>query len=70
MARTIFNCIDGHTCGNPVRLITSGLPELKGRDMNEKRLHFMRDYDWIRTGLMFDAPGARHDERQHDLPAP
>ena len=59
MARTIFECIDGHTCGNPVRLITSGLPELQGRDMNEKRLHFMREYDWIRTGLMFEPRG--HD---------
>ncbi len=59
MARTIFDCIDGHTCGNPVRLITSGLPALQGRDMNEKRLHFMREYDWIRTGLMFEPRG--HD---------
>jgi len=27
--------------------------------MNEKRLHFMREYDWIRTGLMFEPRG--HD---------
>ncbi len=59
MARTIFKCIDGHTCGNPVRLITSGGPELHGDTMNEKRLHFMKDYDWIRQGLMYEPRG--HD---------
>lgn len=59
MARSIFKCIDGHTCGNPVRVITSGAPELIGKNMNEKRLHFMREYDWIRQGLMYEPRG--HD---------
>ena len=59
MSRSIFECIDGHTCGNPVRLIKSGAPELKGDSMNEKRLHFMKEYDWIRKGLMFEPRG--HD---------
>ena len=35
----VFECIDGHTCGNPVRVVASGGPELKGADMSEKRLH-------------------------------
>lgn len=30
-----------------------------GKDMNEKRLHFMRQYDWIRRGLMYEPRG--HD---------
>lgn len=55
----IFECIDAHTCGNPVRLVKSGGPALEGRDMNEKRLHFMEQYDWIRRGLMFEPRG--HD---------
>ncbi len=59
MARNIFKCIDGHTCGNPVRVITSGAPELVGKNMNEKRLHFIREYDWIRQGLMYEPRG--HD---------
>ena len=54
-----FDCIDAHTCGNPVRLVKSGAPELEGADIAEKRLHFMREYDWIRTGLMFEPRG--HD---------
>lgn len=55
----IFDCIDAHTCGNPVRLVKKGGPELKGANMSEKRQHFLREYDWIRTGLMFEPRG--HD---------
>lgn len=54
-----FNCIDAHTCGNPVRLVKEGGPVLEGKNMSEKRQHFLRDYDWIRTGLMFEPRG--HD---------
>ena len=54
-----FKCIDAHTCGNPVRVITTGHPNLKGVDMSEKRLHFLKEFDWIRTGLMFEPRG--HD---------
>jgi 4-hydroxyproline epimerase len=54
-----FHCIDAHTCGNPVRLVKRGGPALDGNTMSEKRQHFLRDYDWIRTGLMFEPRG--HD---------
>lgn len=55
-----FFCIDAHTCGNPVRVVTGGaIPQLEGATMSEKRLHFLRDYDWIRKGLMFEPRG--HD---------
>ncbi len=54
-----FECIDAHTCGNPVRLIKTGLPILEGANMSEKRQHFMKNYDWIRKGLMFEPRG--HD---------
>lgn len=55
-----FPCIDGHTCGNPVRLVTAGAPVLKGASMLEKRAHFLEEHDWIRTGLMFEPRG--HDQ--------
>jgi len=55
----VFQCIDAHTCGNPVRLVREGGPELLGSSMREKRQHFLRSYDWIRTGLMFEPRG--HD---------
>ena len=57
--RYIFHCIDAHTCGNPVRLVKEGGPKLEGKNMSEKRQHFLREYDWIRTGLMFEPRG--HD---------
>jgi 4-hydroxyproline epimerase len=59
MARHIFSCIDGHTCGNPVRLVMGGGPDLKGATMMEKRAHFLAEFDWIRKGLMFEPRG--HD---------
>lgn len=55
-----FFCIDAHTCGNPVRVVTGGsIPHLVGANMSEKRQHFLRDYDWIRKSLMFEPRG--HD---------
>jgi len=54
-----FKCIDAHTCGNPVRLVVEGGPKLKGSSMSEKRQHFLKEYDWIRKGLMFEPRG--HD---------
>jgi 4-hydroxyproline epimerase len=54
-----FSCIDAHTCGNPVRLVKAGGPILVGATMSEKRQHFLKEYDWIRKGLMFEPRG--HD---------
>lgn len=59
MAAKRFFCIDAHTCGNPVRLVAGGGPFLEGRTMMEKRLHFLKEFDWIRKGLMFEPRG--HD---------
>ena len=59
MAKKTFFCIDAHTCGNPVRLVAGGGPVLEGSNMSEKRNHFLREYDWIRKGLMFEPRG--HD---------
>ena len=59
MSRSIFKCIDAHTCGNPVRLIVEGAPVLKGTNMSEKRQFFLNNFDWIRKGLMFEPRG--HD---------
>jgi len=59
MSRHTFTCIDGHTCGNPVRLVAGGGPRLNGATMMERRAHFLAEYDWIRTGLMFEPRG--HD---------
>jgi 4-hydroxyproline epimerase len=54
-----FSCIDGHTCGNPVRLVIAGGPLLNGATMSEKRQDFIARFDWIRRSLMFEPRG--HD---------
>lgn len=59
LAGHVFDCIDAHTCGNPVRLVVSGGPALEGKNMSEKRQHFLAEFDWIRKGLMFEPRG--HD---------
>ncbi len=59
MARKTFFCVDAHTCGNPVRVVAGGGPNLVGENMSEKRQHFLREFDWIRKGLMFEPRG--HD---------
>ncbi len=59
LARFTFTCIDAHTCGNPVRLVKEGGPKLMGNNMSEKRQHFLKEFDWIRRGLMFEPRG--HD---------
>lgn len=59
MASHTFFCVDGHTCGNPVRLVAGGAPPLQGTTMLEKRAHFLAEFDWIRRGLMFEPRG--HD---------
>lgn len=59
MGQTTFSCFDGHTCGNPVRLVASGGPRLEGATMSARRQHFLNEFDWVRRGLMFEPRG--HD---------
>ncbi|MGV2497442.1 4-hydroxyproline epimerase [Pelagerythrobacter aerophilus] len=57
--RHVFFCVDGHTAGNPVRLVAGGAPPLLGATMAERRTDFQQRYDWIRTSLCFEPRG--HD---------
>ena len=57
--KSVFFCIDGHTAGNPVRLVAGGAPLLTGTSMSERRQDFLARFDWIRLGLMFEPRG--HD---------
>jgi len=57
--RHSFFCIDGHTAGNPVRLVAGGAPLLRGATMLDRRQDFIERFDWIRTGLCFEPRG--HD---------
>jgi len=59
LAKHTYFCIDAHTAGNPVRVVSGGGPSLQGATMSERREHFLAEFDWIRTGLMFEPRG--HD---------
>jgi 4-hydroxyproline epimerase len=59
MVNKTFWCVDAHTCGNPVRVVTGGGPVLPDVSMKERRQIFLKDWDWVRRGLMFEPRG--HD---------
>ncbi|NER12793.1 proline racemase [Leptobacterium flavescens] len=49
--------IDMHTGGEPLRVIISGFPELKGNSVLEYRRYCKDNYDHLRTALMFEPRG-------------
>ena len=49
--------IDMHTGGEPLRVIVSGFPELKGNSVLECRRYCKEHYDHLRTALMFEPRG-------------
>ncbi len=49
--------IDAHTAGEPFRVITSGLPELPGDTILERRRHMRENLDDLRTSLMWEPRG-------------
>ena len=55
--RTAITTIDMHTGGEPLRVITGGLPPIEGNAVLEKRRYFREHYDHLRTGLMFEPRG-------------
>jgi len=59
VSRNTFFCIDAHTCGNPVRVVAGGAPQLRGDTMADYRQDFMARFDWVRRALMFEPRG--HD---------
>ena len=49
--------IDAHTGGEPLRIIISGFPYLKGTTLLEKRTSAKNDFDQIRKALMWEPRG-------------
>ncbi len=54
---SIINTIDLHTAGEPLRVITAGLPGIPGDSILKKRSYFKEHFDHIRTGLMWEPRG-------------
>jgi trans-L-3-hydroxyproline dehydratase len=46
-----------HPGGEPLRVITAGLPRIEGRTVLEKRRYFREHYDHLRRGLMWEPRG-------------
>jgi len=56
LARHILYVVDTHTAGEPTRIILSGV-NVKGKDIIEKREHFKKHYDWVRTAILQEPRG-------------
>jgi trans-L-3-hydroxyproline dehydratase len=56
---TVITTVDAHAGGEPLRIITGGLPELKGATMLERRRYMQQHYDHIRRALMWEPRGHR-----------
>ena len=54
---TVITTIDAHTAGEPLRVITGGLPPLPGATILEKRRYFREHLDHLRTALMWEPRG-------------
>mgnify|MGYP001247403057 CR=1 FL=1 len=55
--KTIITTIDAHTAGEPLRIVTSGLPDLPGATILERRQYMRAHYDHIRRALMWEPRG-------------
>ncbi|WP_442601531.1 proline racemase family protein [Paenibacillus sp. KN14-4R] len=55
--KQLFTTIDAHTGGEPLRIITGGIPPLKGNTILEKRAYFREHLDHIRRVLMYEPRG-------------
>jgi proline racemase len=52
-----ISAIDAHTAGEPLRIITGGLPKIRGDTILERRRHFRDHYDHLRTALIWEPRG-------------
>ena len=54
-----IQAVDSHTAGEPTRVVTGGMPVVRGATMAEKRAALQRDHDWLRRALILEPRG--HD---------
>src|SRR5688572_338506 len=52
-----LSTLDMHTGGEPLRIVTGGLPRIEGKTVLEKRRLFREQLDHLRTGLMWEPRG-------------
>ncbi|MGE3171660.1 MAG: proline racemase family protein [Planctomycetota bacterium] len=55
----VLQAVDSHTAGEPTRVVTGGVPVVRGATMADKRAALQRDCDWLRRALVLEPRG--HD---------
>ncbi|MGE7924492.1 proline racemase family protein [Viridibacillus arvi] len=55
--KKVYTTVDVHVAGEPLRIITDGLPEIKGDTQLERRAYCMEHLDYIREVLMLEPRG-------------
>ena len=53
----VISTLDTHTAGEPLRIITGGMPELPGETILARRRYMQQHYDHIRRALMWEPRG-------------
>jgi proline racemase len=56
---TVITTVDAHAAGEPLRIITGGLPALAGTTILERRRYLQEHLDHIRRALMWEPRGHR-----------
>ena len=52
-----YTTIDLHTAGEPLRIVTAGIPRILGKTILEKRRYIKENLDYIRKTLMWEPRG-------------
>ena len=52
-----IQAVDSHTMGEPTRIVTGGIPSIKGNTMPEKKAYLENNMDYIRTAIMHEPRG-------------
>ncbi len=66
---TVITTVDAHAAGEPLRIITGGLPTVPGTTMLERRRYLQEHLDHIREALMWEPRGHRDMYGCVDTPA-
>src|SRR5262245_27224521 len=66
--KTILTTLDVHAAGEPLRIVTGGLPELPGSTMLERRRFLREHLDHVRRALMHEPRG--HFDMYGCVPTP
>jgi trans-L-3-hydroxyproline dehydratase len=54
---TVITTLDAHAAGEPLRIITGGLPEIQGETILERRRYMLEHLDYIRRAIMWEPRG-------------